>query len=756
MKSYRPPYWSAVLAGAGVLALYALTLSPSTAMWDTSEYIATAHILGIPHPPGNPLFVVLGRAWSLLLAPLGLSVAVRINLMAAFTSAAAAGFYFLVAHRVLWGLFPPSRCPDGGEEEKDADVEPARPGDGRWFHLVGAGTAVLLCATAFTVWNQSTVNEKVYTVSVLIIAVVVWLALRWRDLRKEDRGMRYLLWAIFLVALGSTNHLMSVLPAPALGLFVLLVSPAVLLERRLWIRGVALVVLGLSFNFFLPVRAAQEPVINEGHPTCESVVGAAVAIYTNGKAGCYNLSQVLTRFQYQKPPITERQATFGFQLLNYFQYFDWQWARGMDSSELPGGRRLPVTLLFLGLGLWGLWLLYQRDRGAFFLLGGLVLTVTLGLVFYLNFKYGYSLAPHVQDRNLHEVRERDYFFVVSFGVWGLLAGLGLASLWHRISGTLTRARPFLMASPVLAVSFIPLVSNWAWASRAGDYATRDWAYDLLMSVEPYGVIFTNGDNDTFPLWYIQEVEGVRQDVTVVVGQYLYTGWYPRQLQKLTSPGRQRPYRPELGEGLYEAPADSPSGPIISLAPEEMDAITGGTSSRELTLPLGEVAVQYPAGTYLDRGDQLTLAMIIASMAERPIYFATPSGILGRLGLEPWAVRHGLAAKLVPRDLEGPQPPDLVQTSSAVGGDWFDVRRSLKLMEDVYSYRSFENRKVWADRSTLNIPWYFYASAVQMSDAVARWDEGSEEMVQWFQEKADAFAVTAQGGWLTLPDAPPEG
>ena len=69
MTDYKPPSWAALAAGLGVFLLYVLTLSPSTAMWDTSEYIATAHILGIPHPPGNPLFVVLGKVWSLLLAP---------------------------------------------------------------------------------------------------------------------------------------------------------------------------------------------------------------------------------------------------------------------------------------------------------------------------------------------------------------------------------------------------------------------------------------------------------------------------------------------------------------------------------------------------------------------------------------------------------------------------------------------------------------------------------------------------------------
>src|SRR5690606_37580446 len=83
----RPPYLAAALTTLGVFILYVITLSPTTAFWDTSEYIATANIMGIPHPPGNPLFVVLARAWDLLLSPLGLSTAVRINLFSAAMSA---------------------------------------------------------------------------------------------------------------------------------------------------------------------------------------------------------------------------------------------------------------------------------------------------------------------------------------------------------------------------------------------------------------------------------------------------------------------------------------------------------------------------------------------------------------------------------------------------------------------------------------------------------------------------------------------
>ena len=141
-KMERPPYLWGVAAALSAFLLYALTLAPTTAFWDASEYIATAHTLGIPHPPGNPFFIVLAKVWSLLLAPTGFSVAVRINLFAAATSAAATVFFYLVAHRVLCGIFLDRRL--------------AR---------VAALASSLIGATSFTVWNQSNVNEKVYTLS---------------------------------------------------------------------------------------------------------------------------------------------------------------------------------------------------------------------------------------------------------------------------------------------------------------------------------------------------------------------------------------------------------------------------------------------------------------------------------------------------------------------------------------------------------------------------------------------------------------
>src|SRR3954451_7033115 len=153
---YRPSYLAAGIAAALVLILYVVTLAPSTAMWDTSEYIAAAYILGLPHPPGNPFFVLIGKFFSLL--PIASTIAARVNILAAVSSAVSAGMWFLITERVLVSWFPR-----------------------RWQRILGGVLAALIGATAFTVWNQSVVNEKVYTVSLVGIAVISWLMIRWCD-----------------------------------------------------------------------------------------------------------------------------------------------------------------------------------------------------------------------------------------------------------------------------------------------------------------------------------------------------------------------------------------------------------------------------------------------------------------------------------------------------------------------------------------------------------------------------------------------
>src|SRR4029079_2027059 len=189
-------YLAAAAVAAVVLVMYVLTISPTTAFWDTSEYIAAAKVLGIPHPPGNPLFTLLAHVWGLL--PLAQSYAERINLFAAATSAVTAGLWFLVSERWLQPVVPV-----------------------RWARLAAAAAGVLVGAFSWTVWNQSTVNEKVYTVSLLSVALVMWLGVHWAEAEPGPHRDRWMVLIAYVLALTSTNHMMGVLATPAVVIYAL-------------------------------------------------------------------------------------------------------------------------------------------------------------------------------------------------------------------------------------------------------------------------------------------------------------------------------------------------------------------------------------------------------------------------------------------------------------------------------------------------------------------------------------------------------
>ncbi len=483
----RPPYLLAGLVALGALVLYVLTLAPTTQYWDASEYLTAAHALGIPHPPGNPLFVILAHAWGLL--PLGDDYARRINLFAAATSAASAGVWFLIAERWLRAIVAPARR----------------------RRLVAAAGAVV-GATTFTVWNQSVVNEKVYTLSVLTITLVLWLAVRWADQPASTRRDHHLVLIVYLLALTATNHLMGVLAAPAVLVYVLLTDPRALLRPRVLVAAALVVAVGTSVNLFIPIRAHFDPYLNQGEATTWSALKAVLARDQFGKPSVFDNPMF--------PPGPDNPGhtlvLYGQQLLNYVQYFAWQFGR----DWLPGVRA-SLAVLFGALGLLGARRHWRAERRAAFAMTTLMLTLSVALVFYLNFKWGYS-QPYRGPGLEHEVRERDYFFIASFAAWGVWVGMGLATLMEWIEearvALAAAAAPVRLWAPsalVLLLALVPLAGNRLTAPRSGETLARDYAHDVLQSVDPYALVVTAGDNDTFPLWYAQEVEGVRKDVSVL-------------------------------------------------------------------------------------------------------------------------------------------------------------------------------------------------------------------------------------------------
>jgi hypothetical protein len=647
----RPPYLWALATFAVVLVIYLFTLAPTTAFWDTSEYIAAAKVLGIPHPPGNPLFVILAHTFGLL--PLAASYAMRINLFAAVTSAAAAGLWFLVAERWLRGIVRP-----------------------RWARYAAAFGGVLVGATSWTVWNQSTVNEKVYTVSLLSIALVMWLVVRWGDDEPGPHRDRWLVLIAYVLALSSTNHLMGVLAVPALVVYVLWTDWRVLTRPTVLV-GIALAaVVGISLNYlWLPMRAAQYPPINEGEP---------IGFFSQA------LQDVLNRVQYGKPPLTDRQAGFFSQLGNLWQYFTWQFAR--DWGRLSG----VATAIFAVLGLSGLAALWKADRRAGVAGVALLGTLSVALVFYMNFKYGYSQYP--DQANLpREVRERDYFFVGSFAVYGAFVACGLGALMQSIVDGLrdrgTEAGRWAAASPVLALALVPLLGNYATASRAHETMARDFAYDMLNSVEPYGILITAGDNDTFPLWYAQEVEGIRPDVTLANLSLMNTEWHLRQLARRETPA----FDPARADPIWRNfPATPrPTAPALKLRMAEVDSLpeamqvpaNGGVSLDSIQVRFGQ--------DVLLRQDLATIFLVRDNMGVRPIYFSWSDGGYPdqTLGLSPYLVSHGFVRRLMPTPV---QPKDSIVLSQGLG--YLQLPRTKQLLWDVYHWKAATRRRPygWVD------------------------------------------------------------
>jgi hypothetical protein len=175
----------------------------------------------------------------------------------------------------------------------------------------------------------------------------------------------------------------------------------------------------------------------------------------------------------------------------------------------------------------------------------------------------------------------------------------------------------------------------------------------------------------------------------------------------------------------------------------MDGITSARLGENLTVPFPALAVTYPSGTVLTRGQLLALRIIHDSIAERPIYFAAEGGMLRELGLHPWGIRHGLATKLEPRGPSALAREGLVQGSDDYGGTWFDLERSLRLYDEVYLYRGIRDRPIWQDRASVNIPMQYYALALLLGDAAA--EAGEADAATRLREDALAFQLVADGG-----------
>src|SRR3989441_7378121 len=347
-----------------------------------------------------------------------------------------------------------------------------------------------------------------------------------------------------------------------------------------------------------------------------------------------------------------------------------------------------LAVLFGVLGFVGARRHWRAERRAAFAMPTLMLTLTVALVFYLNFKWGYSQSFHGSGLE-HEVRERDYFFIASFAAWGVWVGMGIATLMDWIEETVaaravvrTPARRWAPSALLLLLALVPLAANRLTAPRNGETLARDYARDLLQSVDPYAILVTAGDNDTFPLWHAQEVEGVRKDVSVLVLSLANTGWYLRQLQRRAPATFDAGAAPDLYRGhVWPRPT----------APWMSRYYVGGSDTLPDYVPLaqpatgylGPIAVSLDPGRlgrpYLMRSDLAVLQIIKDALGKRPIYFSTSTGSYAdQLGLSPYLVGEGLVRRVASAPVA---PGDSIRRVEGRG--FLNVPRARALASGVY-------------------------------------------------------------------------
>ncbi len=476
----------AIAAALTAFMVYIITLAPSVSFWDSGEYITCSWVVGIPHPPGVPFFVLLGRVSTILFSFIP-SIAARVNLMCALAGTVTIGLVARLIQR--WSI--------------RLKFEP-------WLYRPISLAGALMAAFSYTVWRNNNATET-YAMAALLSLLILWVFDLWIERRLGGKPAgRQLLLTGYLMTLAIGNHLSAlIVTLPIISMYVLY---AFRKKAHEWkspgfiVMFFGLMILAFSIHLYMPLRAIQNPEINETNPSVWS-----------------EFKEAIERKQYGQVSIFSRKGPFQEQLGLFTEYLSWQVGRP-EAWTSPMGTPGGVLWAFLWMGtailaVTGLVAIGMRRPDMLLLIGLSFIMASLAFVIYLNFKTG------PEGTSLGEVRERDYFFGASFIFYAVLSMIGLGSLFASAKSKILKNAAWSM----LLFPMISLTMNWHHCDRSGDFVARDYGINLLESCPENAVIITNGDNDTFPLWFAQGVLGVRRDVIISNLSLMNTRWYVQQL-----------------------------------------------------------------------------------------------------------------------------------------------------------------------------------------------------------------------------------
>lgn len=837
------------------LVVYWLTMEETGSYWDCGEFIAVSYKLEVPHPPGAPLFLLIGRMFSFLSFGDVTMVAYWINFASVLSSAFTILFLF-------WSivLFGRKLLKISTDQELSSHT---------WL-LMGAGVVGALAYTFSDSFWFSAVEAEVYAMSSFFTAFVVWAMLKWDVIEDESKANRWLILIFYAIGLSIGVHLLNLVTLPALGLIfyfkkykpttwgvvatLLITGFLILLINDLIIPGLptlagkfelffvnsiglpfgsgaafftvliigglvwgirrtqqkakpilntlllssAFILIGYASYAIIVIRSNYDTPIDENDPSDVmsfvsylkreqygsrpllygqyftarlTEINKGAAEYRKGKDK-YEISdykrelvyepgqqtilpriystdpnqvrqyrQILGLREGQKPTFSDNlRFMFTHQIgTMYFRYFLWNFA-GRESDEQGAGwvgpsqwgEKIPASLANKGhnnffmipfiLGLIGMFYQTVHDSKNTAVVGLLFILTGVALVVYLN---GPAAEP----------RERDYIYAASYYAYCFWIGFAVIAIGKGLMGKLN-AKTAAIAATLIGLSAPAIMAQQGWDdhNRANRYFSVDSAVNYLESCAPNAILFTGGDNDTFPLWYAQEVEGIRTDMRVIVLSYYNTDWYIEQSMRKHYESEPLPYTLSATNYLQGGPNDYL--PYEDLKIENMnlkqyigllakdykglrlypDANVVPTKNIILDVDVDKVKASgiVPAdldslivpkmllrlkGNSLEKKDLALLDLLLTNNWERPVYVNFTSLDQFNVDLRPYVVMEGNAFRILP--VRNPDPRNrLVNTEVA----YANIMNKFKFrgLQDSTVYYSEDYRNfVMNHRGTIN-------------------------------------------------------
>ena len=812
------------------LITYLKTMAPTTSFWDCGEFIACSVTLGVPHPPGTPLFLLLGNVFSQI--PIFSDIGARVNFISPIASAFSVMFLYLIIMLLIKRMLS-NRIdkPDYISKIKIAEYS--------------AFIAAITFAFTDSQWFNA-VESEVYALSTLLTSIVVWLILKWDTISFNKDSVKYIIIISYVMGLSIGIHLLNLLAIPCIIFIIyyntrlsetkyeniykiiidiLKVSVISLIifstiyigvikgipklsasldqiMNPLWFPIICyififacccyyisnqtlinhsykhrqsitiiiclfMILIGYSTYSTIFIRASQHPSINENNPDSSE---SFLYYMEREQYGSWSILDRKSTLQRQENlnwkrytdnrdnPSTSEVLNFvwNYQIKEmYLRYFAWQFIGrgdfdwdiqnkdGSISKSIEGidWTRYIIPFAFI-LGLVGFFYHFRNDYFRAISILSLFLATGILIILYLN---QYDPQP----------RERDYSYVGSFFAFSIWIGIGIFAVIDKITTRLKEHVETNISSVILSFLLLILMpvnmlaKDYNSHDRSGNFVAWDYAYNLLNSCKPNSILFTNGDNDTFPLWYIQEVENVRKDVRVVNLSLLNTPWYIKQLKN-----EYKTLPINLGDDSIES-LDPLVGTAFALQKwtSEWDRLNNGLNNyfmeqynqqynilnHGIPVEWGPVnaIIDYNGyeidfqlrptfSNYLKVQDIMVLELIDDMPIERPIYFAVTVSPGHRLGLDGYLEMEGLVYRFTPeKNIDNSMYPrlniekitkNITQTDNMnmIIKTAEDYNSLINNQEGVYRYRNLNNKDIFFSHNIERLVQNYRSSFLQIA------------------------------------------